>query len=253
MKKLFNFFPITVNPFTSVIDEIIFLATKKRSYYICVANVHMVGEAKSDSEMARALYDAELVIPDGMPLVFVMRWLYGINQERVAGCDLFPLLLARSAQVGIKVFFLGSTEYVLQSLVERCRVDIPNLIIAGIHSPPFRPATFGERVELIQTINESGAQLVFVSLGCPKQEKWMAEMKGNIHCVMIGVGNAFPVYARVEKLAPQWMRELSLEWIFRLCQDPKRLWKRYLFNNTIFLKLFIKEWIKIKLLNNSSI
>ncbi|GAB2795860.1 WecB/TagA/CpsF family glycosyltransferase [Rhabdobacter roseus] len=247
MKKLFSFFPMTVGTYDSFVSKVVDLGMKKRSSYVCVANVHMMGEAKKDPSYAKIINEADLVTPDGMPLVLAMRWLYNVPQERVAGCDLFPSLLNEAAKKNLNVFFLGSTQDVLNKLEDKCIRNIPKLKIAGKYSPPFRQATEDEQKALIKIINDSNSHIIFVALGCPKQEKWMASMKGKIQGVMIGVGNAFPVYAGIEKLAPQWMRRLSLEWVYRFAQDPQRLWKRYIVNNSMFIWWFSIEWFRLRL------
>ncbi len=119
-------------------------------------------------------------------------------------------------------------------------------MVAGSWSPPFRPLTDTEKEDDIRRINDSGAHLVFVALGCPKQERWMAENKGKIHAVMLGVGGAFPVYAGLQRRAPEWMQKYALEWVFRLCQEPKRMWKRYLVTNTLFCILLAKELFMVR-------
>ena len=130
------------------------------------------------------------------------------------------------------------------------RKTYPNIQIAGLYSPPFRPLSEGEMEEIAEHISNSGAHLVFVVLGCPKQEKWMSEMKGRIPAVMIGVGGALPVLIGDLKRAPLWMQRHSLEWLYRLMQEPKRLFKRYLVTNTIYLYLVISTKLHLMLLGN---
>jgi N-acetylglucosaminyldiphosphoundecaprenol N-acetyl-beta-D-mannosaminyltransferase len=129
----------------------------------------------------------------------------------------------------------------LDAMVKRAQLELPGLHIAGTCSPPFRTLTEQEMTEQAQVINASGAHLVMVALGCPKQERWMAAMKGRVNAVMLGLGGAFLLYAGVDSRAPKWMRDLSLEWLYRLALEPGRLWKRYLVTNSVFLWLFLKE------------
>jgi N-acetylglucosaminyldiphosphoundecaprenol N-acetyl-beta-D-mannosaminyltransferase len=157
-----------------------------------------------------------------------------------------PDLFAAAEKSGLSVFFYGSTEGVLKGILQRIDREHPQLEVAGAYSPPFRELSDSEQKEHVARINASGAQIVFVSLGCPKQEIWMARNMGKINAVMIGVGNAFPVYDGRECRAPQWMQKLSLEWFHRLCQEPRRLWKRYLVTNSIFLWLMLSaKWRRL--------
>jgi N-acetylglucosaminyldiphosphoundecaprenol N-acetyl-beta-D-mannosaminyltransferase len=174
-------------------------------------------------------------------LVFGLKWLYGIEQDKVSGPDLMPSLLAEAEKQQLRVFFYGATQTVLNQLIEYCQQKYPDLKIAGAISPPFRVLNKAEEIADINAINRSKANLVFVALGCPKQEIWMSRMKGEIQAVMLGVGGAFPMLVGVEKRAPKWMQENGLEWFFRLAQDPKRLFKRYLVTNSWFIYLLMKE------------
>lgn len=225
------------------INEILNLSAKRQSSYVCVANVHMCIEAYHNSSFADVVNNADIVTPDGKPLVFGIKWLDGIEQARVAGPDLMPSLLAEAQQKELKVFFYGATPDVLNLLVTFCKQKYPDLSIAGAISPPFRTLTYEEENEHINRINSSEANLVFVALGCPKQEIWMHRMKGKINAVMLGVGGAFPMLVGVEKRAPLWMQKNGLEWFYRLMQDPKRLFKRYFVTNSWFVYLLFKEKI----------
>lgn len=238
---------ITNEPYHTVVQEILRLGREKQSAYVCIANVHMVVEAFQDKAFNAILNRAHIVTPDGKPLSIMMNWLYQTRQERVAGPDLMIDVAARAAETGQSVYFYGSTQEVLDTLREKLSQKFPTLHIAGMTSPPFRPLTAAEDTEIIETINTSGADVVFVSLGCPKQEKWMAEHQGKINAVMIGVGAAFPFYTGHIQRAPQWMQEHSLEWLHRLCSEPTRLFKRYALTNTAFLCLMLSQWIHLHL------
>jgi N-acetylglucosaminyldiphosphoundecaprenol N-acetyl-beta-D-mannosaminyltransferase len=236
---------LSLGSYSDFVDEIIRLANMDdSSEYICVANVHMLVEAYKDKEFAKIVNNAVITTPDGVPLTWGLKWLYGIKQERVAGMDLFPDLLRVASQQAIPVFFYGGTETVLSGISEYIKTHYSEKIFAGSYSPPFCPLTPDEEEKIINRINASGAKLVFVSLGCPKQEKWMASMKGRIKATMIGVGGAFSTLSGMKKMAPPWMRKSGLEWSYRLFQEPKRLFKRYFTTNTIFLYLLIKAKIK---------
>ncbi len=218
-----------------------------KSTYTCVANVHMLVEAYKDEEFAAIVNSADLVTPDGMPLAKGLRLLHGKKQDRVAGMDLLPDLLKISETKNLKVFFYGGTQDMLDKTEEYCLSNYPELKISGLISPPFRPLSEKENEDYAMTINASGANFVFVALGCPKQEKWMAAMQGRINSCMVGIGGALPVMIGMQKRAPKWIQDASLEWLYRLGQEPKRLFKRYFYTNSLFLFLFTKEYLKTKL------
>lgn len=243
---------ITTGSYASFIDRILELAQKKQSSYVCVANVHMTIEAYWDSKFAEMVNKADLVTPDGMPLAKAMKLLYGIQQDRVAGMDLLPDLLKKAEEENLGVFFYGGTDEMLQKTKTFVQATYPTLIQQAYYSPPFRSLTDKEETEVIEMINSTGIHLVFVALGCPKQEKWMASMKGRINACMLGIGGALPVMIGMQKRAPMWMQRLSLEWLYRLFQEPKRLFKRYFVTNSLFLWLLFKAYITTKFKNTSS-
>lgn len=218
---------VTALRFKNAMGTIVQWAHRRESKAVCVANVHMLMEAYWHQKFAHDLQNADMVTPDGMPLVWMMRLLGHKRQDRVAGMDILQSLCQQASEENIKVFFLGSQQSVLDRMRTRLEKEYPNLDIAAMKPLPFRPLTPSEDEALIEEIHESGAGLVFLSLGCPKQEKWMAEHQGQIKAVMIGLGGAFPVYAGLKKWAPRWVRQAGLEWLYRLVQEPKRLFSRY--------------------------
>lgn len=223
--------------------EILAKAKQKVPSYFCFANVHMTIEAYDNKEFAKQVNRANLVCADGMPLVKAIQLNYAEQIERVAGMDMMPTLLQEAAKQNIPVYFFGSTNEVLKKIVAKAKSDFSNLKVAGFYSPPFRKLSEEEEKEIALKIQESEAQLVFVALGCPKQEKWMARNSKRIHAPLLGVGGAFPVYIQQQKRAPEWVRNMSLEWFYRFMQDPKRLFKRYFYTNTKFLFLFFGQLI----------
>jgi N-acetylglucosaminyldiphosphoundecaprenol N-acetyl-beta-D-mannosaminyltransferase len=231
---------ISSGSFQDFIENIFQLTDDKRSSYVCFANVHMLIEAYNDPEFNKVVNQADIVTPDGRPLSIYMNFFYKLKQQRVPGMDLMPALLKEAGKRNKSVYFYGSSNEILDLIEKRARQELPDLKIAGYYSPPFRNLTDDEKLAIIDRINKSGADLLFVALGCPKQEKWMAEHKGKIGSCMLGVGQAFNVYAGVEKRLPKWMRDLSLEWTYRLFLEPKRLWKRYFITNSIFILLVIR-------------
>jgi N-acetylglucosaminyldiphosphoundecaprenol N-acetyl-beta-D-mannosaminyltransferase len=157
--------------------------------------------------------------------------------------DLLPKLLKEAESASSSVYFYGTTNETLASIIKKAKSEFPNLKVCGSYSPPFRSLTEAEDNDIIARIKEASPDFVFVSLGCPKQEKWMASHKDKIGACLLGVGQAFKVYAGTEKRLPTWMRNLSLEWTYRLFLEPKRLWKRYLFTNSYFLLLTFNHMI----------
>jgi N-acetylglucosaminyldiphosphoundecaprenol N-acetyl-beta-D-mannosaminyltransferase len=234
-------FPVAALPFKSQQDVILEWAQSGLSKTVCIANVHMLIEAHRDAEFAAMLRAADLIAPDGMPLVWMLRLLGVSRQERVSGPDLMIELCRSAPTTGVSLFFLGSQPAILERIQRRLEQEFPNLKIAGIEPLPFRPMTVQEDEVIVQKLNSSGAGIVLVSLGCPKQERWMSEHQDKIKMVMIGVGGAFPVFAGIHRRAPRLMQRLGLEWFYRLIQEPNRLWKRYSDTIPVFVWLAIKQ------------
>ncbi|MEM6628449.1 MAG: WecB/TagA/CpsF family glycosyltransferase [Bacteroidota bacterium] len=232
---------ITTGSYVDFVEEVFHLAASKYSSYVCFSNVHMLIEAYKDPMFNEIVSEADMATPDGVPLRIAMRLLYGIRQDRIAGMDAFPHLLKEAAKRDKSVYFYGGKQEVLDAIVKRAAVEIPGLKIAGYYSPPFRKLSEEEKQQIRDTINDSHADLTFVALGCPKQEKWVASEQDKIKGCLLAVGGAFTVYAGMQVRAPKWMQKYSLEWLFRLVQEPKRLWKRYFVTNSLFIYLFIKE------------
>ncbi|MCC7380157.1 MAG: WecB/TagA/CpsF family glycosyltransferase [Chitinophagaceae bacterium] len=235
---------VSTGKYQTFIEKIIDLAFSGTSSYVCVANVHMLVEAYRDKRFSEIVNGADIITPDGVPLVWASRLLYGKKQDRVAGMDLLPDLLKRVEQDNLPVYFYGGTTEMLKKTKGFLELNYTYLNITGLYSPPFRALTVAEQKEIEQQINDSKAKIVFVVLGCPKQEKWMASMKGKVNACMIGIGGALPVLIGAQKRAPQWMQKNGLEWLYRLAQEPGRLAKRYIVTNSIFIWLLLKAWLK---------
>jgi N-acetylglucosaminyldiphosphoundecaprenol N-acetyl-beta-D-mannosaminyltransferase len=233
--------PVTALSLDDQISTMLRWASSRENKVVCVANVHMLTEAYNHPEFASLLEEADLVTPDGMPLVWMMKLMGARDQDRITGMDIILSLCQLAPLQNISIFFLGCEKEVLDRMRERLKSEFPNLQIAGMEPLPFHPLTPAEDDALIQKINESGAGFVFVALGCPKQEYWIAQHKGKIQAVMIGLGGAFPMFAGIHKRAPRWMQTLGLEWFFRLCQEPRRLWHRYWNSNRLFIWLAMKQ------------
>jgi len=244
-RKIFKTY-ISTGEYRTFIDTFVELAKNSDSNYVCIANVHMLIEAYLNSDFCQIVNQAAIATPDGMPLAKSMKLLYGIEQDRVAGMDIMPSLMEVSEQKNLSIFLYGSTNEILTAIKIKAKREFPNLKL-HTYSPPFRNLSPKEEEEISIMINKQKSDFVFVSLGCPKQEKWMARNHGKINSCMIGLGGAFEVYAEVKNRAPQWMQDYAIEWLYRLIQDPKRLWKRYLFTNTFFIMLIVVQIIKTRL------
>ena len=212
-----------------------------RGQFICLSNVHTTVMAEKDAEYRKIQNSAFLALPDGSPLALVQRLRGYRSAEQVAGPDLMPALWKATEHTAYSHYFYGSTPETIEALQKNLGSRYPELKIAGMEAPPFRPLTEEEARQAVERINASGADFVWVGLGAPKQEKWMYEHRGRIHGVMFGVGAGFDFHAGTVKRAPDWMRRHYLEWLYRLVQDPKRLWKRYVQTNGKFLLLSVKD------------
>jgi N-acetylglucosaminyldiphosphoundecaprenol N-acetyl-beta-D-mannosaminyltransferase len=198
-----------------------------------------------DSPEYRAIVNgADLVTPDGMPLVWALRLFGVVGATRVRGLTLTVHVLERAATTGVAVGFYGTSPEVLRCMLDACKRRFPGLRVAYAHAPAFRQATAEEDAAVVRGINDSGARILFVGLGCPKQELWMASHRGRVNAVMLGVGAAFDFLAGVKPQAPAWMQHVGLEWVFRLATEPRRLWRRYAYHNPRFMVLVAGQYLK---------
>jgi len=236
--------PIDAIAFDDAVRRIGAWSAARESRCVCICNVHSVVTATQDEAFRRAVAEADLATPDGAPVAWMLRRQGAAGQRRVSGPDLMLACLADAERRGTSVYLYGSTEATLAALQAALRGRFPRLRIAGSESPPFRAATPDEDRATVARINASGASSVWVSLGCPKQELWMAAHRGRVQAVMVGVGAAFDFHAGTVARAPAWMREHGLEWLHRLATEPRRLWRRYLYTNTRFLWLAARQWLR---------
>jgi N-acetylglucosaminyldiphosphoundecaprenol N-acetyl-beta-D-mannosaminyltransferase len=227
--------PIDVLSWDTAVARIAHWARERQSRIISICNVHVVVTAIQDAAFRRVIEDADMATADGMPVAWMLRRLGFAGQQRINGPDLMWKYCAHAAANGEAIFLYGSTPETLAILRTRLLAAFPALTIAGMIAPPFRPLTEAEDAEIVDTINRSGAGTVWVGLGCPKQEHWMAAHRGRINAVMVGVGAAFDWHAGTVKRAPLWMQHNGLEWLHRVASEPRRLWKRYLVTNMLFV------------------
>lgn len=221
-------------------------ARQSVSRYVCVATVNNVMEAYDSAAFQQVMNDADLVTPDGMPLVWALRLLGCRDATRVYGPDLTPLVLERAESNGISVGFYGGAPDTLERLMKVLGQRFPKLKIAYSYSPPFWLLTPEEDDEQVAEINRSGARILFIGLNTPKQDYWMAAHKRSVRAVMVGVGAAFDFIAGTKAQAPRWMMRNGLEWVFRLATEPRRLWKRYLKHNPRFVGLVVLQLLGSK-------
>lgn len=230
--------------YSDAVTRVLAWAGTSESRYVCVSNVHVTMEAHDCAEYREIVNGADLVTPDGMPLVWALR-LFGVPQAtRVYGPTLTVHVLERAAATGVAVGFYGARPEVLAGMQHACQRRFPRLQVAYAHAPPFRQLTVDEDAAVVREINGSGARILFVGLGCPKQERWMASHRGSVRAAMLGVGAAFDFLAGTKPQAPAWMQRAGLEWLFRLGTEPRRLWRRYVYNNPRFVALLAGQYLR---------
>lgn len=235
---------ITCVPFDEQMMLILRWAKSRASKAVCLANVHMLMEARRNPWYQEVLHQADLVTPDGKPLVMMLRGLGIMEQNQVSGMNVFEHLCDSAEKANISIYFLGSTPEILDKMKQRISKDYPILKIAGMKSIPFMSVDeirTSKDEELIEEVNNSGAGIIFVCLGCPKQEVWMSQYKGSIKGVMIGVGAVFAMYAGITPRAPHIVQDAGMEWLYRLAQEPRRLWHRYSSTIPPFMYLAAKQ------------
>lgn len=226
---------IDVLDWNQAVQQISQWSRRHESRVVCVCNVHSVVTARKDIAFAKVIRESDMATPDGAPVSWMLNRLGARNQQRINGPDLMWKYCAHAALTGDSIYLYGGSVDTLAKLQNRLNGAYPDLQIVGAYSPPFRPLTEAEDVAVVEAINLSGAGVVWVGLGCPKQEIWMHEHRGKINAVMIGVGAAFDYHAGTIQRAPLWMQRNGLEWLHRLVSEPRRLWKRYLVTNSLFI------------------
>jgi N-acetylglucosaminyldiphosphoundecaprenol N-acetyl-beta-D-mannosaminyltransferase len=205
-------------------------------------------EAHDSPALRQGVNSADLVTPDGRPLVWALEALGVRGASQVRGTDLMAHVIERAERENVAIGLYGGSPDSLEELVRVLEVRFPGLRVASKISPPFRPLTRQEDEAVVKQIVASGARILFVGIGCPKQERWMIEHKNRIPAVMVGVGAAFDFHAGRVRQAPRWMQEAGLEWVYRLYKDPRRLWKRYAKHNPRFVWLFLLQCLRMRLL-----
>jgi N-acetylglucosaminyldiphosphoundecaprenol N-acetyl-beta-D-mannosaminyltransferase len=235
---------VNVTSQQQVVNDIVGFIEQDRSAYICVSNVHMCMETFDSESFRKVVNNADLVIPDGRPIYWAQKLLGHSQAQQVRGQDITHALCKLSNDTGIKIgLYGGSSDEVLAKVEQNLLLEFPNIQITYKYSPPFRPLNEDESNVIAHKINLAEVDVLFVGIGCPKQENWMAANKDKVNAVMLGVGAVFDFIAGTKKHAPRWMQKLGLEWLFRLVSEPKRLWKRYLKQNPRFIWYFLQQWL----------
>jgi N-acetylglucosaminyldiphosphoundecaprenol N-acetyl-beta-D-mannosaminyltransferase len=238
--------PLALTDYEETLDWIDATVATGRKGYICVAAVHTVMVCQEDPDLREAVMGADFTVPDGQPLVWAMNMLGHQLPSRVYGPELMDRACARAARTGLKMYLYGGrNQGALVQLALNMRRRYPGLQIVGGYAPPFRELTSEEEDAVIEEIDRSGADVVWVGIGVPKQEKWMARMRPRLEApVLIGVGAAFDFHAGLVPQAPDWMQRAGLEWAYRLAHEPKRLWKRYARYNPRFVSGFARQYAR---------
>lgn len=241
--------PLAVSSYDEVVDWMLAFIGHDQRGYVTAAAVNLVMSARDDPATRTAVLDATLAVPDGQPLVWALKLLGEAQATRVYGPDLMAHCCARAAREGIPIYLYGGrSQQALEALEGRLRERFPGLPIVGGFSPPFRPLNATEREAIARQIDDSGAKIVWVGTGQPKQELWMHEMRPLLNApLLVGVGAAFDFHAGIVAQAPFWMQKAGLEWLYRLSREPRRLWRRYASQNPRFLALFARQYISSRL------
>lgn len=228
----------------SAISAIGSLVARGDGGYVCFSTVHMVMESYNDPDFGAKVNAANLIVPDGMPLVWMQRRQGRNEAQRIRANDLMIALCEYAAKNTLTVGFYGGKQEVIDAIKVRAEKDLQDLRIVYAYSPPFRPLTDDEDAEIVNDINAASPDILFMGLGCPKQENWMSAHRNRLKAVMLGVGASFDFYAGNVRECPDWIGRLGLEWLFRLTQEPKRLWRRYLILNPRFMYLAAMQLLK---------
>lgn len=223
-------------------DVIVNHARQNKSFGVTALAVHGLIESIRDSRLGEKINKIDLIVPDGQPIVWALNSFYRLGiKTKIPGPTLTLTVLQRANKLGLKVYLYGSTADTLNHFQQHITRHYPDIDVCGVHVDRFRDATLAEDAADIEKINSSGAHIVLVGRGCPRQEHWVADHIDKINASMMAVGAAFDYHAGKLQRAPSWMQKGGLEWLYRLIQEPGRLWKRYLITNSMFVFLFVKH------------
>ncbi len=227
---------VSATDYDEAVETIVGAALRRESAVVSLHAVHAIVTASRTPALREAVNRFEMIAPDGQPVRWALNRLHNLHlKDRVYGPELTLRLCARAAELGIPVYLYGSTQYVIDVLCRKLPERFPGLTVAGAESPPFRDLTLDEDDAAVERINRSGAGIVFLGLGAPKQDLFAHEHRERVRAVQVCVGAAFDFHAGTLAMAPAWMQRTGLEWLYRLAREPRRLWQRYLVTNTAFL------------------
>jgi exopolysaccharide biosynthesis WecB/TagA/CpsF family protein len=233
---------VSATSYSEVINWCLDRARLSKGGAVDLMPVHGLISSTQDPKYCAMMNAFDVIAPDGQPVRWALNFFHKAGlTDRVYGPELTIRLCGAAADAGVPIYLYGSSPEVIKTLTANLLAKYPSLIIAGAESPPFRPLTPQEDAEVIKRINDSGAKLVFLGTGCPKQEIFAYEHRHSIKGVQLCVGAAFDFHAGKKKIAPAWMQKRGLEWLYRLCSEPKRLWKRYLVTNSLFIGHVVKQ------------
>lgn len=238
---------VTPTTYDEAVEVILDAAQRGETGIVSCHAVHAVVTCGGDAALRAETNRFDMITPDGQPVRWALNWLHGAGlKDRVYGPELTLRLCHAAARRGMPIYLYGGSPRVIARLSDNLRRECPGLVIAGAESPPFRALTPEEDRAVVERINASGASLVFIGLGCPKQDIFAAAHRDRIRGVQVCVGAAFDFHAGEKKIAPIWMQRRGLEWLFRLWQEPRRLWRRYLTTNSIFVCRVLWQWMHLK-------
>jgi N-acetylglucosaminyldiphosphoundecaprenol N-acetyl-beta-D-mannosaminyltransferase len=260
MEKKFTVLGLGLDLLTTqnAVETILNWAIRRESRMVCAANVHMTIEAWDNSEFRETINNADMALIDGSGLAIGFGLKYFKHARRTRGADLMIELCQAASEKGVTIGFYGGREEYKEKLLSFLYSRFPNLNVTSFIVPPFRPVTDEENDIDVHMLNESGARIVFVGIGCPKQEKWMSKNINRVQAVMIGVGGAFDQFSGRIGVPPKWVQKAGIEWLFRLVHEPRRMWKRNFVHSTRYIFLFTIQWflnlfiVGKRILNNRS-
>ena len=245
-KQIILNFYVNVISITDLLKEIKNFLSSKKGHYICVSNVHQCIEAYNHKEFAEVVNNADLAIPDGRPIYWALKLLNNKEAEHLPGYYVTKEICKFAAKNNLRIGFYGGESKSLDKCISNLKKEYEKLMINYAYSPPFRILTREEKKQIVDNINNSEIEILFVCLGCPKQEYWMAENKDYLKCTSLGVGEVVNIISGATKLPPRWIQKIGMRWLFRLISEPKRLFWRYLSTNLKFIYLFSKQYFKFK-------
>jgi N-acetylglucosaminyldiphosphoundecaprenol N-acetyl-beta-D-mannosaminyltransferase len=242
-------FNINIISITEFLNQVKKFLSLKKGHYICVSNVHQCIEAHDSKDFAEVINNSDLAIPDGRPIYWALKLLDYQGVEHLTGYEVTKVLCRYAAKNNIKIGFYGGESDSLKKCVFNLKNEYQNLSIDYVKSPPFSDLNAEEKKEIIDNINKSEIKILFICLGCPKQEYWMAEHKELLNCISIGVGEVVNMISNKIGLTPKWIQSIGMRWLTRLIAEPRRLFWRYAYTNSKFIYFFLIQYIKFKIYN----